>query len=59
MSILADHHRFIIGVDTHAATHILRDLGVALEQTSGAGNLSNHERRLGTLGSLDWAPHRR
>ena len=44
MSIVADHYQFIVGVNTRRNSY-LRDRGVSLGQTSGAGNFSDYEPR--------------
>lgn len=59
MSIVADHYQFIVGVDTHAATHTYAIVESPSGKLRGAGKLSDYEPWFGTRSSLDWAPHRR
>ncbi len=65
MSIVADHYRFVVGVDTHAATHTYalvespsgRELGTETGQYGRAAGNDSHVERIAMrprYGSEGW-----
>lgn len=55
-TIVAEHYSYVVGVDTHAASHTFAVLAASGE-AFGHSNVSNHPGRYGPCTRPGWPSH--